>query len=268
MTELRGANTATGAAASLRARPAAASVIAACLNAQAESRPRSVLGRAFGASPLSEASRQPYLDALSELHVADELEKLGSDWVILHDVPVGERGRVIDHLAIGPAGVFALAVQHQQAAAVTVRGDALAINGVARPHLARSRDLATEAAVNLTRATGLNVPVRGLIVFVAPQSVSVRNEPDDVGITSDRGVHKWLADREQTLSPTQVAMIADAAADPATWRGAVSRRAPGFNADAFDALRVEVQRAWLARGFWGTVLIAAAAVAAFRVFGA
>jgi hypothetical protein len=268
VTELRDANTATGAAVSLRARPAAASVIAACLNAQAESRPRTVLGRTFGASPLSEASRQPYLDAVGELHVADELEKLGSEWVILHDVPVGERGGVVDHLAIGPAGVFAVEVRHQQADTITVRGDVLAINGVARPHVIRSRDVATDAAVTLTRATALNVPVRGLIVFLAPQSVSVRNEPDDVGVTSDRAVYKWLTDRQSTLDPAQVAMIADAAADPATWRGAVTRRAPGFNADAFDALRVEVQRAWLARGFWGTAAVAAAAIAAFQLFGA
>lgn len=268
MTELRGGDTATGAAGSLRAHPAAASVIAACLNAQAESRRRSIFGRAFGASPLCEASRQSYLDALSELHVAGELEKLGSGWTILHDVPVGERGEVIDHLAIGPAGVFALEVQHQQADTITVRGDVLTINGIARPHLDRSREIATEAAVNLTRAAGFNVPVQGLIVFVAPQSVSVHDEPDDVGVTSDRAVHRWLADREPRLDPTQVAMIADAAAEPATWRGAVPHRTPGFNADAFDALRVEVQRAWLARGFWGTALIAAAAVAAVQLFGA
>jgi hypothetical protein len=29
-----------------------------------------------------------------------------------------------------------------------------------------------------------------------------------------------------------------------------------------------VQRAWLARGFWGTALIAAAAIAAVQLFGA
>ena len=268
MTNLRGSNSATAAAASLRAQPAAASVIATCLNAQAESRPRSIIGRTFGTSPLSEASRRPYIDAISELHVASELEKLGPDWVILHDVPVGERGKSIDHLAIGPAGVFALEVEHREADSIAVRGDLLTVNGVARPNLTTSRDLSTEAAVNLTRATGLNVPARGLIVFVAPQSVSVHDEPDDVGVTSDRAVHKWLADREPTLSATQVAMIADAAADRSTWRGAAARRTPGFNADAFDALRVEVQRAWLARGFWGTAVIAAAAIAAFQLFGA
>ena len=268
MTDLRGAKSATAAAATLRAHPAAASAIASCLNAQAESRPRSTFGKAFGVSPLSEASRGPYVAALGALHVADELAKLGPDWEILHGVPAGERGGVIDHLAIGPAGVFALNVLHQQADTVTVRGDLLAINGVPRPHLALARDLATDAAVNLTRVTGLNVPVRGLIVYVAPQSVSVRDEPDDVGVTSDRTLCKWLATREHVLDAATVAAIADAAAEPSTWRGAAPHRAPGFDGTAFDALRVEVQRAWLARGFWGTALIAAAAIAAVQLFGA
>jgi len=268
VTDLRGANSATAAATTLRAQPAAASVIAACLNAQAESRPRTMLGRTFGMSPLCEASRKPYLDALSELRVAEELDRLGSDWVILHGVPSGDRGRVIDHLAIGPAGVFAIDVIHQPADTITVRGDLLAINGLARPHLALARDVATDAAVNLTRVTGINVPVQGLLVFIGPQSLSVRDEPDDVGVTSDRGLTKWLAAREPVLGSAMVSAIADAACEPLTWRGAAIHRAPGFDADAFEALRIDVQRAWLARGFWGTALIAAAAIATAQLLGA
>ena len=266
MTDLRGAKSTVEGALSLRSRPAAASVIATCLNAQAESRPRSVIGRVFGASPLSEASRRPFVEALGELHVVDELAKLGPAWEVLHEVPVGERGQVVDHLAIGPAGVFAVEVVHQPADAIAVRGDALTVNGVARPHLALCRDLATDAAVGLTRATGVNVPVRGLIVFVTPGALSVRDEPDDVGVTSDRGVHKWLAGRAHVLDAATVEAITDAAAAPTTWRGAASPRTPGFDAEAFDALRVEVQRAWLARGLWGAAVIAAAAIAALQIF--
>jgi len=268
VTDLRGATSAAEATAALRERPAAASVIAACLNAQAETRPRSLFSRTFGVSPLSEASRRPYVAALGELHVADELAKLGPEWVILNAVPAGERGQTIDHLAIGPAGVFAIAVVHQPADAVTVRGDLLTINGIPRPHLAASRDVATDAAVSLTHATGRNVPVRGLVVFVAAQSVSVRDAPDDVGVTSDRGVQKWFSGRAQVLEAVDVKAIADAAAEPATWRGVPPHRTPGFDAAAFDALRVDVQRAWLARGFWGTAIIAGAAITAFQLFGA
>jgi hypothetical protein len=249
----------------LQVRPAAASVIAACLSAQAAAPRRSALGRTFGTSVLSDASRKPYVEALGELHVAGELTRLGRDWVILHDVPVGERGQKIDHLAIGPAGVFAIDVMHQPASWVTVRGDVLSVNGAPRPYLAASRDLATDAAVDLTLATGLNVPVSGLIVFVAPQTVSVRDEPDDVGVTSDRMLQKYLAGRVRVLDSKSVRTIADAAADPHTWRGALPHRTPGFDAAAFDALRIDVQRAWLARGFWAAVLITGAAVAAVQL---
>jgi hypothetical protein len=266
VTDLRGASSLE--ATELQVRPAAASVIAACLSAQATAPRRSALGRAFGTSVLSDASRKPYVEALGELHVADELSRLGADWVILHDVPVGERGQVIDHLAIGPAGVFAIDIIHQPASWVTVRGDVLAINGAPRPHLIASRDLATDASVDLTLAAGINVPVSGLIVFVAPQSVSVRDAPDDVGVTSDRALQKWLAGRERILDSATVRRIADAAAEPRTWRGALPHRTPGFDAAAFDALRIDVQRAWLARGFWAAVLITAAAIAATQLLGA
>jgi len=266
VTDLRGAKSTVGGALSLRSRPAAAPAIATCLNAQTESRPRSIVGRTFGMSPLSEVSRRPYVEALGELRVADELAKLGPAWAVLHEVPVGERGQVIDHLVIGPAGVFAIDVVHRPADVIAVHGDTLTVNGAGRPHLALCRDLATDAAMGLTRATGINVPVRGLIVFVAPGALSVRDEPDDIGVTSDRAVSKWLASRAHVLDAATVEVITDAAAAPSTWRGAALPRTPGFDADAFDALRVEVQRAWLARGLWGAAIIAAAAIAAPQVF--
>lgn len=242
--------------------------MAACLSAQAEAPRRSLFGRVFGASPLSEESRRWYVGALGELHVAGELDRLGPSWVVLHAVPVGEHGHIIDHLVIGPGGAFAISVVHHQDCAITVRGDLLAVNGVARPYLAASRDEATDAAVSLTRAAGFSVPVRGLLVFVAPHSVSVRDEPDDVGVTSDRALHKWLTSDELALDEDRVEAIAEAAVEPATWGWAASHlRSPAVDPEEFDALRVDIHRAWLARGFWSCALIGAAAVAAFQFFG-
>lgn len=267
MTDLRGSwGAAEAAAATLRARQPATSVIAACLSAQAAAPHRSALGRVFGASPLSSESHRWYASALGELRVAEELEKLGPSWVVFNSVAVGERGHVIDHLVIGPGGVFAVSVIHHQDSVIVAQGDSLAVNCAERPYLDASRDAATDAAVILTRATGLNVPVRGLLVFIAPRSLSVRDEPDDVGVTSDRALHRWLTATGFGLSEDSAEEIADAAAEPSTWRGATGRvRSLGFNPEAFEALRVEVQRARLARGLWTCAILGTAVLVTLQL---
>lgn len=219
--------------------------------------------RVFGVAPLNGRSRQLYLGALSELAVAGELAKLGPSWVVLDAVPVGERGQIVNHLVIGPGGVFAVDIVHQDGD-VAVHGDQLTINGAARPYVASSRDAATDAAVSLTRAAGFNVPVQGLLAFIAPQSLTVRNAPDDVLVTGHRSIFRRLSSTPAVFDAEQVAAIADAAARASTWRGAVPPRSLGFDPEAFEALRVEVQRAWAARGFWATAGIAAGAVVAMQ----
>ncbi|MFC4244059.1 nuclease-related domain-containing protein [Gryllotalpicola reticulitermitis] len=270
MTDLRDARHATEAGEpALREHQAAASVVSACLAAQARTPRPSRLSRLFGASPLNGESRKWYAGAVTELRIAGELAKLGPEWVVLHSVPVGERGEIVEHLAIGPAGVFAVGLMHEQGSAVSVQGEQLLVNGAARPHLAVSRDAATEAAVRLTRASGVNVPVRGLLVAIAPRSLAVLGEPDDVGVTSERGLHKRLATAAGQLDSSQVAAIVAVASEPSTWHNDVARRRiPVFDPGAFDGLRIDVQRAWVARGFWGCAVLVAAAITAAQFVAA
>jgi hypothetical protein len=274
VTDLRAAHDAAeGAQRRYEARQPAASAISACLAAQRQAPKRSVWAKLFGFGPLTEQSRKWYSNAIGEEHIADELAKLGPEWVVLHAVPVGERGQSVNHLAIGPAGVFAIDAVHQHGSTIEVRRDArssqLYVNGAERPYIAQSRNVATDAAVSLTRAVGMNVPVRGLLVAVAPKSLTVRDEPDDVGVASDRSVRGWLAGAGRELSSAQIRTIADVAAQASTWRGAMFQsRPPAVDPGVFDALRVEVQRAWFARAVWSGALIAAAAITAVQMASA
>jgi hypothetical protein len=38
--------------------------------------------------------------------VGKRLEKLGSTWKVIHSIPIGSKGTDIDHVVIGPGGVF------------------------------------------------------------------------------------------------------------------------------------------------------------------
>ncbi|HEY0249842.1 MAG TPA: nuclease-related domain-containing protein [Gryllotalpicola sp.] len=247
---------------SLVARPTPASVITACLDAQAEAPERTLLGKVFGTSPLSDESRKWYAGALGELRVAEELAKLGPSWVVLHSVPVGEHGRLIDHLAIGPGGVFAITVLHDENSAVWASSDSITVNGAERGYILASRDAATDAAVTLTRATGFNVPVYGLLVFIAPYSLTADGEFDDVGITTDRALHKWLTGVESALDEDKAVTVAEVAIESSTWRAGATTtlRAQAFDPAPLDDLRAEVQRAWLTRAFWGAAAVAAATI--------
>ena len=49
--------------------------------------------------------------ARGERIAAEELAKLGKGWSVVHDVTVGTRGANIDHVVVGPGGVFTVNAQ-------------------------------------------------------------------------------------------------------------------------------------------------------------
>src|SRR5690606_2622889 len=55
----------------------------------------------------------------------------GLQWRFLHAVPIGERGVDIDHVAIGPAGVFPVNAEHHPHASVWVGGHVFMVNASA-----------------------------------------------------------------------------------------------------------------------------------------
>jgi hypothetical protein len=71
---------------------------------------------------------------------------LGLDgrWRVLHALPLGVRGKDLDRLLIGPAGIFAINTKHHPGAQVTVKGcDAFYVNGTWKPYLKDARRDAT-----------------------------------------------------------------------------------------------------------------------------
>lgn len=71
--------------------------------------------------------------------VAAQLAKLPEPWRSVHSIPVSERGTDIDHVVIGPAGVFNLNSKHHKNASVWVAGNAFRVNGNPVHYLRASR---------------------------------------------------------------------------------------------------------------------------------
>ncbi|MFG2927279.1 nuclease-related domain-containing protein [Streptomyces achromogenes] len=107
-----------------------------------------------------------------ERRVGRELERLASfGWHVLHGVPKNNGGD-IDHLLIGPGGVFSLNTKTHPGAAVWV-GDTMAkVNGGKPvPYAAASRAEADYVQGVLGKHCGFAVPVEPVLVFVGVASL-------------------------------------------------------------------------------------------------
>ena len=130
--------------------------------------PRSALGRVFGADPLSADSRPWYKGALGEIAVGRILARLGAEWTVLHAVPAGSGTSDIDHVLIGPAGVFTLNTKNHAGHSVWVAGRSFLVSGKKQRHIPNAVHEAARAARLLTSAAGEAVDVTGVLVVVEP----------------------------------------------------------------------------------------------------
>jgi hypothetical protein len=137
-------------------------------------RPRTWLQRVFGASPLSPESRPWYKGALGEIAVGRILEQLGPEWLVLHGIPVGKGSSDIDHLLIGPAGVFTVNTKNHSGQAVWVAGRTLMVAGKKTRHLYNAAFEASRASKLLSAAVGAAVDVTPMVVVVDPKSLTIR----------------------------------------------------------------------------------------------
>jgi hypothetical protein len=165
------------------------------------------------------------IGAAGEERVAARLEKLaGRDprWRLLHAVPVGDDGSDIDHIAIGPAGVYTINAKHHPDARIWVAGDTFLVNGAHQPYIRNSRHEARRAARLLGEACGFPVPVMGAVVPVNAEDITIRAEPEGAVVNRWR-IGRWLGRRAEILGEEQIEQIFAVARRPATWRPRTTR---------------------------------------------
>lgn len=248
----------------LKLRAPASAVITETLRAQATAPVRSAPARLFGRSPLTDDSRSWYRGALGELDVARELDRLGDDWCVIHAVPVGVRGSDIDHLVIGPGGVFTINAKFHEGKKLWVGSRRLLVNGQRTDHLRNAAYESKRVAKALSQATGRAVTATSLIAVVAAQKITVRERRSDVVVLSSTQLPRWLRRRPAVLSPEEAADLSSVALNLATW-GNPALPAPDLT--AFAALRERVAAAKRRRMLWGTALLLSPfAVAAAALF--
>jgi hypothetical protein len=144
----------------------------------------------------------------------DKLRKQG--WFTLHAVPIGEHGSDIDHVVIGPGGVFCINTKTHLGKKVWVGGDTVMVSGHRQPYVRNSRFEARRTAELLTVAAGAPVAVRPILAIMCAE-LTVKTQPEDVTVVGSRTVAPWLAKRRRVYSPEEVALLYGWARLSTTW---------------------------------------------------
>ncbi len=153
--------------------------------------------------------------------VGARLEKLrGNGWYLLHSVPVGKNDSDIDHVAIGPGGVFTLNTKNHPGGKIWVAKYHMRVNGQVVPYLRNANHEAARASKLLTKAAGFEVSVRSCVVVLTGTlipEVNIKQMPDDVMVLDRMDVPRWFKKRPAVLTPEQVETIYAVARRSDTW---------------------------------------------------
>ncbi|MBW1603453.1 NERD domain-containing protein [Streptomyces sp. JJ66] len=151
--------------------------------------------------------------------VAAELARLtGGGWYVLHAVPL-PRDVDIDHLLIGPGGVFCLNTKHHPKASVRVGDDMVWLGRQSYPHVRKSRREAVRASAVLSRHCGFPVPVQPVLVFVGAAKLTVSPTLRDVRVLRERQLGT-LGATGGVLSPSAAERVHTTARNRRIWRTA------------------------------------------------
>lgn len=178
---------------------------------------KTFVARALGVHTEERAWR---IGADGEEMVAAQLHRLAKKdprWRFLHAIPIGENGSDIDHVVIGPGGVYTLNAKHHPRSSVWVGGNTFLVNGQKQPYVRNSRHEAARVSRLLSDACGFPVPVVGLVVPVGANSLKIKQPPEDVKIVNRMALRDWFRQRPTILDDERVCAIFEAARRSTTW---------------------------------------------------
>lgn len=161
--------------------------------------------------------------AEGEETIGAKLEKLTQHgWHVLHSVPVGKRGSDIDHVLIGPGGVYTLNTKKHPGKKVWVGGSTVMVDGHRVPYIRNSEFEADRAERLLSAAIGFPVPVKPVLVFTTGSlfpDVTIKTPPKRVAVIDRMDVPRVFRRVDVRLTPDQIAAIYAVARRSTTWVG-------------------------------------------------
>ncbi|MEC5183971.1 hypothetical protein RCH12_001430 [Cryobacterium sp. MP_3.1] len=246
----------------MRNRIAAQLVIEHLLSRQSAVPPRTRVARLFGQSPLCPESVSWYLGAQGEITVGKMLATLPPDWTAFHAVPIGKNDTDIDHILVGPGGIFTINTKHHCGKHIWVGTRTVTVSGHKKAYLPAAEHEAERVTTVLRERMPLVAPVQPVIALVDPKQITFRDKPVQVKVLDARTLRRWLLKLQPVLSDDEIAEAVVILDSPATWRQHPTP-APADVMTRFAALDGQVRRARVRRVFWaatGTTALCAGSV--------
>lgn len=203
----------------LATRPAGYAVALKCLQVQADAEDLDSSLRSDKHVRLHPDAWSWYQGALGEIEVGRLLGALGPEWFVRHSVPIGADTKDVDHLVIGPGGVFAINTKHHAGASVWVGDHVLRVNNANTPHLKIARTDALDVGRRLAGHVGFPVPVTPVLAVLNARALKDGRSPQNrsIVVKDARQLVAWLRSQPAQLSPTKIELLKLAAEEPTTW---------------------------------------------------
>lgn len=238
----------------LRAHAPGYSAIAECLRRQAGATPQTGFARFRGLSPLAPEAWSWFQGALGEIEVGRQLSTLGPEWTVLHAVPIGDGATDIDHVVVGPAGIFVLNSKHHAGKKIWAGSWKMTVGGAPVDHIRNSKFEARRASDFLSRAARQRFPVTPVIVPVGALSISFGKKRPDVDVVSSDRLVGWLRRQPRVLSAEAVSYVSLIAEERGTWHStAIDVSDTLRHQQRFDRLRGEIEAARLRARSWDAI---------------
>jgi hypothetical protein len=159
-------------------------------------------------------------ETAADTEIAERLALLPKGWHVLHSVPVGERGTELDHVVIGPGGVFTVQVKKHPRANVWICGTIFKVDGYNQHYVRNCRFEAQRAARLLSTAAGFEVPVRGAIAVVGADGFVVKDAPREIAVVTRKTITAYLHAQPTCFDRALVRHLLELARQPTTWQPA------------------------------------------------
>lgn len=183
--------------------------------------------------------------------MARRLASLGTEWVVIHGVPIGVRGSDIDHLVIGPSGVFTINAKRHIGARVFAGGGSVKVNGQPTQYVRNAQYEAERVGKKLSSVMGGPVRVTPMIVVVGANEVKYGTKRPTVAVLTQGDLPRWMTRQPRALSADQVARLSEASARLSTWGSALPEGLPDFEVVArFAQIDRDVARAIVRNRVW------------------
>jgi hypothetical protein len=135
----------------------------------------------------------------------EQLDDLPAGWHRIEAVDLGDRRRPVEHVIVGPGGVFVVTAAVHLDDRIWIRGDGFVVNGEWMPYLRETRREVGRVDRVLSTAVGVAVSVRGVVVLVAdPARCAIKHQPDDLHVAAPGTLRTWLASRPAGLDGATV----------------------------------------------------------------